>query len=77
MTWQPIETAPTNGTAIDLWVENEAGGERYPDMIYRAGDHTQANDWEDKHGMFSIVGDGLMSLDQVTHWMPVPARPQP
>lgn len=73
--WKTMETAPTDGTAVDLWVENEIGGERYPDMVYREGDAAQSNDWEDKHGMFSVVGDGLMRLEQVTHWMPAPEGP--
>lgn len=32
MDWQPIETAPRDGTVIDLWTVSETGaGLRYPD----------------------------------------------
>jgi len=68
--WRSMASAPKDGTPIDLWVINDTGGERYTDMVYYAGD--QDNDWEDIHGMFSIVGDGLMRMDQVVAWMPIP-----
>jgi hypothetical protein len=35
MGWQPIETAPKDGTTVDLWVVDESGdGWRVPDAWY-------------------------------------------
>ncbi len=38
MTWQPIETAPKDGTRVDLWVIDQDGkGWREPDAYYVTG----------------------------------------
>lgn len=74
-TWQTIDTAPTDGTPVDLWVEFENGGERHPDMTYREGGPGECNDWEDLSGMYSLCGDMRIDLGQVTHWMERPAGP--
>lgn len=71
--WQPIDTAPTDGTTVDIW----ANGERYPDMIFRAGGPGEDADWDDKHDMFCLIGDRIIdTLEDVTHWMPIPEAPQ-
>jgi len=73
--WRSMGSAPKDGTPVDLWVINDTGGERYTDMVYCEGDADQGNDWVDIHGMFSIVGDGLMRMDWVVAWMPTPDAP--
>ena len=68
-TWQPIETAPTDGTSVDLWVPDEAfknGGQRFCDMKYREGSAGEANDWE---GEMLLLSDCTYSPEDVTHWM--------
>lgn len=32
--WQPIETAPKNGTAVDVWCDDPDGGFRIADAFY-------------------------------------------
>jgi len=77
--WQPIATAPRDGTTIDVWV----GGEfprRIADVRWRkptdsewwvhAGDTIEKPDstWHDTWGPFG-------KDSQPTHWMPLPAPP--
>ena len=71
MNWQPIKTAPTDGTAVDIWVPDEAyeeGGQRFPDMKFQEGDVTTPSDWD---GDMMLLSDCGYSLDDVTHWMQV------
>lgn len=75
--WQPIETAPKDGTIIDLWVVcspawRPPNGEwdRYADCSFREGR------WRE----FNIqLGEWISIEDEnwtVTHWMPLPEPPQ-
>jgi len=76
---QPIETAPKDGTAIDVWVEGEFPGRR-TDVKWRVptdrewwvhgGDTIQTDDatW---HDSFGPLGEDEMP----THWMPEPKPP--
>jgi hypothetical protein len=32
--WQPIETAPRDGSKIDIFIDYDEGGERYPDAYF-------------------------------------------
>jgi hypothetical protein len=62
MSWQPIETAPRDGTMIDVWAWP---GERIPDVSWRE----EWGQWlhDDGNGLLSCVP---------THWMPLPAPPE-
>ena len=73
MTWQPIETAPKDGTRVDLWGRNllhfQKRGERNVNVAW--GPVTdwfggKRDDWQ--HGR----GEGY----QPTHWMPIPPPPE-
>ena len=68
MNWQPIETAPKDGTKIDLW--DAAYGCRVVnakwDNHYSTGDKS----W----GRNSV--DGPFCYEP-THWMPIPQPPEP
>jgi hypothetical protein len=64
MIWQPIETAPLDGTYVDLWVlydGDPAEGYREPDCSF------DRKKWADI--------DGYPLHDTPTHWMPVPEGP--
>jgi hypothetical protein len=70
MTWQLIQTAPTDGTAVDIW----AKGERHTDMTFKNGGPGEDSDWD--HEMYCLMGDRIIeSLEEVTHWMPIPDAP--
>lgn len=70
--WQPIETAPRDGTPVDLWGVNHLHprktGRRATDVTWgRVRDWlgNERDDWQ--HGQ----GDDF----EPTHWCPVPAAP--
>ena len=75
--WKSITDAPTDGTYVDLWVLDARGkGARYPDMKYMPGSPHEGSDWEDEHGVFSLLGDRIIDdLDQITHFMSRPTGP--
>lgn len=71
--WRPIETAPKDGSNIDLWVvfpahdDVEERAERYPD-----------SHWSTKYGDWRISGFTLnqyAARPYATHWRPLPAAP--
>lgn len=76
MTWQPIETAPADGTLIDLWIINYLGeGERLPhckwdSWSYPSGEWVQQ--YAEASGAFFKAFD---DREKATHWMPVPSPP--
>jgi Protein of unknown function (DUF551) len=67
--WQPIETAPKDGTVIwTLWngVNNKTGE---PSRYYNAAHFdNEGGDWWDTGGDYVI--------DEPTHWMPLPEPPK-
>lgn len=67
--WQPIETAPKDGTRVDLWVEvSLLGAGRETDCYWDRGAwFIPANNY----------GDGCSTYDgqMPTHWMPIPEPP--
>ncbi len=65
--WQEVETAPRDGSFVDLWVHDSLrqDGERWTDCHFR-------NDrW------FTAEGDPVAPYSWlwVTHWMPLPTPP--
>ena len=73
--WQPIETAPKDGTRIMLW-------EQYSDVPFvgwwMAGGH-----WTVSHEHVDAKGgwEGAIVVDRIeqkfiTHWMPLPTPPE-
>lgn len=68
--WLPIESAPRDGTRIDLWFAGPRNtGDRRPDC--RFGDGMWLCDYGDQ-------GDGDARFyidDEATHWMPLPSPP--
>jgi hypothetical protein len=85
--WQPIETAPKDGTEIDVWCRfGDGGGHRVPDAYWSdkpfgyegPRGYEQLRGWaaanEGYDGCDHWVGD-IEEGDTVTHWMPRPAPP--
>jgi hypothetical protein len=78
--WLPIETAPKDGTLIDVWIAGEFSN-RWAGVYWgfphhscgEMGDYCDS-DWHyEKEGW---VNDFNMTIqDEITHWMPIPASP--
>lgn len=69
--WRPIETAPHDGTRVDLWYSS---GQRVTDCWW--------GKYNDVPGWFTSNNEtgGLTHLKDhkgchITHWIPVPAAP--
>ena len=74
-TWQPIETAPRDGTRIRLGNELDASSMRLNAICPIMGEF-DGREWG-VSAFFVIPGGRYGSLtDQPTHWMPAP-EPQP
>jgi hypothetical protein len=69
--WQPIETAPKDGTEIDLWVKAPptqlSGGSygRVPDCWFAF------DEWR----TWDVFEGETVTVNNVTHWMPRPEPP--
>jgi hypothetical protein len=66
--WRPLETAPRDGSRLDVWTEN---GIRYIDVFWHHGP-------EFPEGAFVFYDSQLrdyIDVDDATHWMPPPAPP--
>lgn len=81
MQWQPIETAPKDGSYVDLW---DANGQRWVDAIWgkpESGPMASVKCW----CCFHVVWEEWAEISNpVTHWMrveppqsPPPQPPQP
>ena len=67
--WQPLKTAPRDGSKLDVWTEN---GVRYVDVFWYKGAAFP-------EGAFVYYDSNLRDLidvDDATHWMPRPAPPR-
>jgi hypothetical protein len=62
MNWQPIETAPKDGTEVDLWVPDDG---RFTNCWFMDGIWLQTED-----------GNTYSTGGAPTHWMPLPQPPQ-
>ena len=80
MDWRPIETAPKDGTWIDLWLEvtplNDGsvwgGSRRLVDCSYEDGQWTEHTCGRCTTGHSPAVN---YAHERVTHWMPLPEPP--
>ena len=82
--WQPIDTAPRDGTVIDVWLNHEtlADIEFYCQMPpTRSGGKGcfggRSTGWMWLNGKFRPYLRGLQAtvFVQPTHWMPLPEPP--
>lgn len=76
MGWQPIETAPKDGTEVLVYGQwaGEIGGKGDFGMFAATyggpGREYPAHEWD-------VVGvDGYSAWVRATHWMPLPAPPK-
>lgn len=78
MTWQPIETAPKDGTSVLLCKEIDADGNPidWSEDLKTAQVFVQvAAWWEDCWVVYcSLIEDPLLHFEP-THWMPLPDPP--
>jgi hypothetical protein len=65
--WQPIETIPTSGKAVMLWV---ADTDVCPHCFAPVSVTADGNWWDDS------TGDNIKPVNGATHWMPLPAPPE-
>ena len=62
--WQPIETAPKDGTCILVYIKSPVTGDEWQETVC----------YSDFHGMF-MRGSMCVGHDFITHWMPLPEPP--
>ncbi len=82
MDWQPIETAPKDGTVVDVWIDSS----RYSDcwfgrpthMCGEAGKYCDCcptyDGWCDIFGY--LTGEDGRKTESPSHWMPLPPPPR-
>lgn len=81
--WQPIETAPKDGTLFLCWVEAVQYGETDEGQQYQIDvsqtDFCQWQSFEEAPdgGWFEPCCGHISDHQRVTHWMPLPAAPEP
>lgn len=74
--WQQIETAPRDGTVIDVWLGDCDESDR---QFYCDADTRRSPAWGWKNGKFRPCSEfpGTMTVFvQPTHWMPLPQPPE-
>lgn len=80
MGWRTIDSAPRDGTVIDLW----ANGERWPDCYFGKrrywsldGNETTTLAWlmETPDWVWVTLNENLPRGTTPTHWMPHPKPP--
>lgn len=72
MEWQPIETAPKDGTPILLSCVRDRTGKRCVALAWwDGGMWADAMYWSDADQQFSIP----LFVSNTTHWMPLPTPP--
>lgn len=82
--WQPIETAPKDGTLFLCWVSAVRHGETDDGQQYQQ-DASQIDfcAWRNgppdmpEHGYFDPCCGQVGDAQGVTHWMPLPEPPKP
>lgn len=71
MEWRDIESAPKDGTRVDLWTSD---GERVCDAYWDNGETPPS--WHAPHMFYDDVGEVEYEGRKATHWLPIPAPPE-
>ena len=71
--WQPIETAPKDGTIVDLWV----GGKRHANCFWACAVGDNDGSWRQQWAEYDASSFGVFETvgKEPTHWMPPPNPP--
>lgn len=72
--WQPIETAPIDGTPILAWVKGCNKHHDYGDTLVVRADQTMNQIYMDRGGERFWGFPGVGGL-RASHWMPIPEPP--
>jgi hypothetical protein len=87
--WQPIETAPKDGSAVLLLsaAYEDAQTGSHPAKVAIGHWYAEGTSWVDEHGLLGgdsytlaitgawFSGGGWFQPNEVTHWMPIPKAP--
>ena len=74
--WQPIETAPRDGTIFDVWLGDCEEADRH---FYCSPATRRSPDWHWRDGKFRPAVKSTFALTtfvEPTHWMPLPGSPK-
>lgn len=82
--WRPIETAPRDGTVIDVWVDDDRHTNVYWGRpAHSCGEYGDYCDccprydaWVCADTNYYLTGDEGYACDEPTHWMPLPPTPE-
>jgi hypothetical protein len=78
--WQPIKTAPKDGTGIIAWREEPIDEDWFEPVGLPGWSSPMGIVWsETRGGSWRLLGMNSIELGdhgQPTHWMPLPAPPQ-
>jgi hypothetical protein len=73
--WKPIETAPRDGTEVDLWCPNYVSA-RYGDGARMADCWWERDRWVRFSNIFALDEEPYADIHGATHWMPLPEPPK-
>jgi hypothetical protein len=75
MDWQPIETAPKDGTRFDVWLRHPGGDRRVINAWFSVVEKEFVS--PDGYYLYSMKPYGSDHwLQYPTHWMPLPEPPK-
>lgn len=82
MSWQTIETAPKDGTIIDVYVSDDEFPMRWTDVKWCKPEHQCISDYCDscpddmnKYAWREPYSRYEYEIPKPTHWMPLPEPP--
>lgn len=75
--WQPIETAPRDGSFILAWIKDEDGGHVEQLRYDLSAERSASGEFGPFVWGTPLSECGVWARDIVTHWMPLPSPPLP
>lgn len=74
--WQPIETAPKDGSSVLLAVATDDGRAVAGEGWYRDNDDSDMGWWWANESPGDYYAEAIEPRWRITHWMPLPAPPE-